>query len=121
DPRTRNPVEPVNSSSTPWNANVDLTLDKVVGFGKVNARFYANILNLFNTKSIINVYETTGTSNDDGWLKSALAGQYVATPYYSDFYKAINLDNRWGYFLATGDDIFGSPREFRLGLMLEFF
>ena len=121
DPRTRNPVEPVNSSSTPWNANVDLTLDKVVGLGKVNARFYANILNLFNTKSIINVYETTGTSNDDGWLKSALAGQYVATPYYSDFYKAINLDNRWGYFLATGDDIFGSPREFRLGLMLEFF
>lgn len=120
DPRTRNPVEPVNSSTTPWNFNVDLTADKLVNMGAFDARFYVNVLNLFNTRNIINVFETTGAADDDGWLKSSLAAQYLSIPYYEDFYRAVNLDNGWGYRFASGNNIYGAPREMRFGVALEF-
>jgi outer membrane receptor protein involved in Fe transport len=120
DPRGRNPVEPINSSTTPWNFNVDLTLDKLVKLSSFNLKFYANVLNLFNTRHIINLYETTGTDDDDGWLKSPLAAQYIAIPNYLAFYEAINLQNRWGYFLATGNDLWGAPRQIRFGLTVEY-
>lgn len=121
DPRGRNPVEPINSSTTPWNFNIDLNIDKMFYFNRFNVKLYANVLNLLNTRNIINVYETTGTDDDDGWLKSPLAAQYVATPGYEEFYRAINLQNRWGYLWAAGRDLWSSPREIRLGVTLEFF
>ncbi|MFQ5629101.1 MAG: TonB-dependent receptor domain-containing protein [bacterium] len=121
DPRGRNPVEPVNSSTTPWNFNIDLNVDKMLYFSKFNVRLYANVLNLFNTQNIINVYETTGTDDDDGWLKNPLATQYVNTPGYLPFYEAINLQNRWHYTRAAGVDLWGTPRQVRFGLTLEFF
>jgi hypothetical protein len=121
DPRGRNPVEPINSSTTPWNFNIDVNLDKQFYVNQIGVRVYANVLNLLNTRNIINVYETTGTADDDGWLKSPLAAQYVIVPGYSDFYRAINLDNRWGYFLASGNDLYAAPREIRFGIALEFF
>jgi len=120
DPRGRNPVEPINSSTTPWNFNVDLTLDKLVKLSSFNLKFYANVLNLFDTRHIINLYETTGTDDDDGWLKSPLATQYIQIPNYLDFYRAINLENRWGYFLATGNDLWSSPRQIRFGVTVEY-
>jgi hypothetical protein len=120
DPRGRNPVEPINSSTTPWNFNVDLTLDKLVKLSSFNLKFYANVLNLFDTRHIINLYETTGTDDDDGWLKSPLAAQYIQIPNYREFYDAINLQNRWGYFLATGNDLWGQPRQIRFGVTVEY-
>jgi len=120
DPRTRNPVEPINSSTTPWNFNVDLTLDKVFKLSSFDLKLYANVLNAFNARSIINLYETTGTANDDGWLKSPLAAQYIELANYRDFYQAINLDNRWGYYTATGNDVYGAPRQIRFGVSIEY-
>ncbi|MCA9968461.1 MAG: hypothetical protein KC423_29655, partial [Anaerolineales bacterium] len=81
----------------------------------------ANVLNLLNTKNIINVYETTGTADDDGWLKSPLASQYVAIDGYEAFYRAINLQNGWGWQTATGTNLWSGPRQIRFGLSLEFF
>lgn len=121
DPRYSNPIEPINSSTTPWNFNLDLNLDKQFYFSKFNVRLYANMLNALNARNIINVYATTGTANDDGWLKTPLATQYLAIPYYENFYRAINLDNRWAYGNATGNDLYAAPREIRVGLALEFF
>jgi len=120
DVRGRNPEEPLNSSSTPWNFNVDLNLNKVLYFNRFNVNFYVNVLNLFNTKNVINVYPMTGTAEDDGWLRSPLAAPFYQIPNYVDFYRAINLENRWGYILATGTDIYGPPRQIRFGVKVEF-
>ncbi len=121
DPRSRNPVEPLNSSTTPWNFNVDLNLEKLIYMSSFNLKVYANVLNAFNTRNIINLYPTTGTDDDDGWLKNPLAGQYVAIPNYEAFYRAINLDNGWGYQNATGgNDLWATPRQIRVGLMIEY-
>lgn len=120
DPRGRNPVEPINTSVTPWNFNIDLNVDKMLYFSNLNVRLYANVLNLLNTRNIINVYESTGTDDDDGWLKSSLATQYVALENYENFYRAINLDNRWSYIRASGVDLWSNPRVLRFGISLEF-
>jgi len=41
---------------------------------------------------------------------------FVEIPHYADFYRAINLQNRWAYASVTGNDLYGSPRQIRMGL-----
>ncbi|HEY5614640.1 MAG TPA: carboxypeptidase regulatory-like domain-containing protein [Bacteroidota bacterium] len=119
DPRTRNPVEPINASSTPWVFNIDLNASKVFYFEGFTAELYVNVLNLFDSKHVNNVFPSTGTPTDDGWLRSAFARSFIEIPNYEAFYSAINIDNRWAYIGATGNDIYGTPRQVRLGLKLE--
>ncbi|MEK6650503.1 MAG: hypothetical protein AABY75_05970, partial [Bacteroidota bacterium] len=128
DARTRTPLEPINSSTTPWVFNMDMTLGKVFYLGIVDIELYARVLNVFNTKSIINLYPTTGTPQDDGWLTSPLAAGYLVIPQYEAFYRAVNLANRFAYMniggggglgQQGGTDIYGSPREIRIGMKVE--
>ncbi len=119
DPRASFPTEPLNSSTTPWVYNIDLNFSKKLNLGLLDAEFYVNIINLLNTKDILNVYPTTGTAQDDGWLGSPLAAPFHQMENYTDFYKAINSQNRWAYMVATGNDLFGTPRQVRFGLRLE--
>jgi hypothetical protein len=120
DPRSSFPVEPINASKTPWVFNLDLNVTKTFFFGGLSAELYVNVLNLLDAKNVINVYPTTGTAQDDGWLGSPAAVQYAANPAYVAFYKAINSDNRWAYMQATGNDLYGSPRQIRIGTRLVF-
>jgi outer membrane receptor protein involved in Fe transport len=119
DRRVANPVEPVNSSTTPWVFNVDLNASKVFYLNDVTFELYVNVLNLLNTKQVINVYTNTGTPTDDGWLRSPLSFTYQQIPRYTEFYQAINLDNRYSFRRATGYDVYETPREIRAGLRLE--
>ncbi|MBI3110295.1 MAG: TonB-dependent receptor [Ignavibacteriales bacterium] len=113
------PAEPINSSSTPWVFNVDLSLNKVFFFDDFTGELYVNVFNLFDTKHVVNVFRNTGTPTDDGWLRSHFAAPYREIPNYDEFYRAININNRWAYVSATGRDIYGAPREVRVGLKLE--
>ena len=119
DPRTRNPVEPVNSSTTPWVFNVDLNASKVFYLSDMTFELYVNVLNLFNMMQVTNVFPNTGTPTDDGWLRSPLSVSSQEIPRYTEFYQTINIDNRYYYKRATGNDLYGSPREIRVGLKLE--
>ncbi|MBI3004230.1 MAG: TonB-dependent receptor [Ignavibacteriales bacterium] len=122
DPRFSHPVEPINSSTTPWFFNVDLNVSKTFWLGDVTAELYVNILNTLNTKQVLYVYPGTGTAYDDGWLTTPLASGYKDISNYQAFYKAINLDNQWAWDNAgrgpTGS-MFGTPRQIRFGVRLE--
>jgi len=120
DERGRHPEEALNSSYTPWNFNIDINVNKVFYLGRFNVDLYVHVLNMFNTKNIINVFPMTGTGEDDGWLRCPLAAAFDAIPYYTNFYTDINQNNRWSYELATGMDIYGRPRQIRVGMRLEF-
>jgi hypothetical protein len=125
DPRSSFPVEAVNSSSTPWIFNVDVQASKVFYFENFTAELYVNVLNLFNSKQVQNVYPTTGTAEDDGWLTNPSASQFLRDPLYVQFYRAINLDNRWAYMNSgsrsqQGNDIYGTPRQIRIGVKAGF-
>jgi outer membrane receptor protein involved in Fe transport len=120
DARNRYPVEPPNASTTPWVFNIDLNWNKVFFFGDFNFELYVNVLNVLNTKQVLNLYPQTGTPFDDGWLKSPLAVAYRAIPNYEAFYRAINLQNRWGIMQSFVGDVYGAPRQIRVGARLEF-
>lgn len=118
-------VGSLNGSRLPWTYGVDLKLDKdfEVKWGKeneegerktANINVYAQILNVFNFKNIINVYPTTGNPDDDGYLtfdryQPFINGQ-VDPQSFRDLYT-IKLQNPFYYSL---------PRRFRLGVMFNF-
>jgi len=119
DARTSNPVEPVSASVTPWVFDMAMNFNKVFYIGDFNLEVYVNVLNLLNIKEVVNVFPTTGTAQDDGWLKSPFATSYKTIPNYESFYRAVNLQNRWA-LIPWGGDTYGSPREIRVGLKLEY-
>jgi len=120
DARDRIPTEPLNSSSTPWVFQVDLRLDKSFALmEQLDATVYFSVINLLDTKNIQNVFLRTGTTNDDGYLRTQ---NYPAE--YQALYKAINIDYYEQYqnapFLGTVPFFYGPPRQVRLGIRLDY-
>lgn len=123
DARFSNPLEPVNISTTPWNFNIDLRIDKSLQLGPLNTNLYVYIQNLLNTKNVINVYRRSGNADDDGYLTNpTLSGSVIASngPRYVELYRAINLGLGQHYRWVTGNDLWGSPRQIRFGIKLEY-
>jgi len=125
DARNRNPVEAINTSYTPWNWSIDLRLDKTVDFGPLAANFYIYVQNVTDKRNVLNVYEKTGNAWDDGFKADTQTSSSVAAANggnkYWALYDAINLSgngqnmtNVWGY------QPFGTPRQIRAGVRLEF-
>ena len=114
----------INGSSKPWAFRSNLRIDKNIplewgkdeGEGKKTAKLniYLQVLNLFNTKNIINVYNYTGAANDDGYLTSTQAAATLARANnavaYTDMYM-IRMNAPGNYSL---------PRQVRVGLLFEF-
>ena len=128
DPRTRRPLEPINSSTTPATFTLDMRLDKTIRFGNINTNWYIYVQNLLNRKNILNVYGRTGSAEDDGYLTDPLLSQAtldVEGPQYEELYRAVNLAHRqhfWqtqGVSVAGADDLFGQPRQIRFGVRVD--
>ncbi len=128
DARSRQPIEALNASTTPWTFQVDLRLDKTVRlFDALDANFFVYVINLFDKKNIQNVFLRTGTTDDDGYLSNPTLGQPLINTYgprFADLYKAINVDYYEAYqnaaFLNTVPYFFGPPRQVRFGVRLEY-
>jgi hypothetical protein len=117
-------VGQINGSSKPWNFRSNLRIDKNIPLeiGKddgdskrrANLNIYLQVLNLFNTRNIINVYNYTGSASDDGYLTSTQAAATLAQANsavaYSDMY-GIRMN-------APGN--FSLPRQIRIGALFEF-
>lgn len=120
DPRSRKPMEAINTSTTPWTFQTDLRVDKGFTLFGVNAQAYAYIQNLFNRQNVTNVYGRTGNAKDDGFLTSPELSQKIVEANggleYQQLYEAINVANRQNYWFAEGGDIYDEPRQLRFGL-----
>jgi len=112
----------VNGSRLPWQIRADLRVDKNVdlswGTGDnkkvANLNVYLQVLNVLNTKNVLNVYRYTGNADDDGYLYAA-ASQNLITAQNSeqsfrDLYT-IKVNNPSNYSI---------PRRIRIGVMLDF-
>jgi outer membrane receptor for ferrienterochelin and colicin len=124
DSRSNTPVEPINSSTTPWNFNIDLRIDKTVSILNFDVNIYVYVQNILDTKNVINVYYATGNAYNDGFLQSAIAQKLIASATYTqrfaDLYEAIDLANRQANFNRNGFDLFGTPRQLRAGFLINF-
>jgi len=130
DARDRQPIEPLNASSTPWNYQVDLRIDKTINiYDRLSANIYINVINVFDTKNIQNVFLRTGSATDDGYLTTPGVGleRALADPTFAALYRAINLDyyEQWqlattGAAYTTQPYLYGSSRQIQLGVRLEY-
>ena len=123
DPRYRSLASELNSEKTPWNYTLDLRIDKAVRVGKFSTNFYVYVLNLLNTKNVINVYDRTGEATDDGFITDPAVAATIAKnglTRYAEMYRAINLEHRQHYWRSQGGDLYGMPRQIRFGVRLEY-
>lgn len=116
---TRIPKEQVNSSTTPWNFQIDFRLDKSFTIGPVDLNAYIWVINVLNSKNPTGVYLQTGSPYDDGYFATAQGQQFIQTygQQYVDWYK-MYLANGYGFENNSPGfrDLFGVPRQVRLGL-----
>jgi hypothetical protein len=131
DARFRQPLEPLNSSTTPATFQVDMRLDKTFDIADLfNLNIYFYVINLFDTENIQNVFMRTGSASDDGYLGDPnQGGQQIATfgEDYARVYRALNLDYHQDWYNATTGaayttqpTIYGPPRQIRFGIRLEY-
>ncbi|RKY94645.1 MAG: hypothetical protein DRQ01_01850 [Ignavibacteriae bacterium] len=131
DSRFRQPIEPLNASTTPGTFQVDLRLDKTFSlFDELNANVYIWVINLFDITNIESVFLRTGTADDDGFLSEFDLGGQLAEqngPDYVALYNALNIDYYQAYQNAGGITqgfgsalIYGPPRQIRFGVRLEY-
>lgn len=124
DARFRSPIEALNSSTTPFNYQLDLRIDKTFSImDKLSANVYLFVINVLDTKNIKNVFLRTGSATDDGYLTDPTLGGSLHPDQRADYeamYKAINIDYAQGYQGATGNYIYGPPRQVRFGIRLEY-
>ena len=124
DPRSRKPLESINRSTTPWTFETNLRIDKGFSLFGLNAKVYSRIINLFNRKNVLNVYNRTGSDKDDGFLTNPELSQQIVEAsggqQYVQLYEAINLLNRQAYWSNEGGDIYDAPRQIRFGLQFNF-
>lgn len=112
-----------SGSRLPWQFRLDLRVDKDFYFStkkgtegnkQVYMNVYLQVLNLLDTKNIINVYPYTGNADDDGYLSAPewqreISSQQDATS-FRELYS-LYIDNPSNY---------STPRQIRLGIMLNF-
>jgi hypothetical protein len=123
DPRNRVPLEPINSSTTPWTNQVDLRLSKGFDLGPATARGYVYVQNLFDRRNANNVYFRTGSATSDGFLSTpSLSQDAIANrgQGFVQYYQQVNLDNRRHYREGFGQDLFGEPRRITLGVSVTY-
>jgi len=128
DTRSRRALEPINNSTTPWYHRIDLRVDKSFNItDKLKATLYMRVYNLFNIKNVINVYQVTGSAEDDGLLTGLIdpvrTASFIASYGGQDYvkmYKAINLTNGQAYWNYLGRQLWDHPRQIFFGLKLNF-
>jgi len=123
DARSREPQEPVGSSTTPWQRYANLKVDYNLSLGGVGVTLFAYVDNLFDTKNVINVYSRSGNAYDDGFLTDpALSTEIVAAngQNYVDLYRNVNLENRQHYMRDFGLDVFSTPQIVKMGVSVNF-
>ncbi|MFB3080316.1 MAG: carboxypeptidase-like regulatory domain-containing protein [Nitrosomonadaceae bacterium] len=125
DPRNREALEDIGASTTPWVSQLDLRIDKSISLGPIDANFYFYIQNLIDAENVVNVFQRTGSADDDGFLNNAgLSSEIVASggAPYVELYRIANLQNRQHQWAFNGfnRELFTRPREVRFGVSFEY-
>ena len=106
----------INGSNMPWIYQCDIRIDKTFVLnlkkdeetGKPTKRAYLNIyldvMNLFNFKNVIYVYEYTGNADDDGYLTATEYQQQINSQVdvssYTNYYR-MRVANPYNYTMPT--------------------
>jgi outer membrane receptor protein involved in Fe transport len=104
------PDAPLNSGRSPWTFRVDLKANKTFALSRFDVDFYVWVLNLFDRRNPLAVYEASGDAFSTGWLATPTGQSSYANPEDQALYrlKERNPNN------------FDVPRLVRFGLRTSF-
>jgi outer membrane receptor protein involved in Fe transport len=102
-----------NSDRKPQQASVDLLADKTFGFGAFGLTIFLKVYNLFDTLNERIVYNDTGRST---YTMQATLAPALATNRIAMTVPGVHSADE--YFVHPG--YYGSPRQLRFGMTLEF-
>jgi len=131
DTRSRMALEPIGASNTPWTFRADLRLDKRIKLGFADVTIFARATNLFNTRNVLNVYQASGSGEDDGFITNRIYSSDFIALYggdvnnngvddYVELYDAINIQNDESYRTQIGGRLISAPRQIFVGLTFNF-
>jgi len=106
------PVGMVNSQNTPWTYRLDLKAEKTFAVARLNLDVYVWVINVFDRKNVIQVYEGSGLADNTGWLATP-EGQSFANQYGADGVAKYDIKQR-------NPMNYDTPRQLRLGLRMNF-
>ncbi len=108
----------INGARLPWSTTFDARINKVFNLSKEkrnqSLEVYFQILNLFNTKNVVNVYPFTGSPDDDGYLASSSAQSQISQQTSAQAF--VDQYNR----RVQSPFNFSLPRRVRLGISYNF-
>ncbi|MFM8978309.1 MAG: hypothetical protein ACKOJE_09690, partial [Bacteroidota bacterium] len=114
----------INGSRLPWQFRMNFRVDKDFSFAmgrkadgkpkETSINVFLQVVNLFDNRNVIGVYQFTGDPEDDGYLTSNLGAQQLAS--------VINRQSFFDLYRASMADPgnFSLPRRTRLGVRLNF-
>mgnify|MGYP003313335087 FL=1 len=121
--------------------NLDLKLDKRFAFGNYGLTVFARVNNLLDRRNALNVYQATGSADDDGFYGNEVYSQAFIDQYgeddggtsgggdhvagdgitdYEEMYRAINIDNDESFRTNVGGRLISAPRQVFLGFSVDF-
>jgi len=112
----------VNGSIKPWRTTINMKIDKsfTIKMGKgddpkmADLNVYLDVSNLLNAENILNVYETTGNTDDDAYLTSSTGSSSIGYAYDANSYM-----NYYQMYLSN-PTFYTLPRKIRLGVLFSF-
>lgn len=113
------PAGSVNSRRGPWVHRLDLKANKEISLGGATLDLYLWVINAFDRKNPIHVYEVSGLPDETGWL-STPSGQEYANG-LSDPHDTSLLTGEQKYLFRQSDPAnFDTPRQIRFGVRYAF-
>jgi outer membrane receptor protein involved in Fe transport len=110
----------INGSRKPWNLTLNLRVDK--NFQLSNAlgmNVYVRVSNVLDRRNTIAVYPATGSPNDDGFLRSVLGQQEVATISSSTVQELDAYLDSYSWRILN-PNFFSLPRRIFAGAIINF-
>jgi len=131
DTRSRQALEPIGSSMTPWIFDADLRLDKRIKLGFADLTVFMRVTNLFDARNVLNVYQASGSGEDDGYISSEVYSSDFIELFggdldgndvddYVELYNAVNIVNDEAYRTEIGGRLISAPRQIFVGLTVNF-
>lgn len=112
-------VGSINGARKPWNFTVNLRVDKNFNIGEnLGLNIYCRVSNLLDRRNVINVYEGTGSPDDDGYLSSAQGiGQLTNIDSSLRDVNAYLASYQWR---LLNPNFFSLPRRIYMGAIFDF-
>jgi outer membrane receptor protein involved in Fe transport len=107
---------PMNARYGPWTQTVDIKATKSFDLRGYDAAVYVWVLNALDAKNAVQVYTSSGSPNDTGYLHTD-EGQAIA----ENIHTLYGLDGRSVYGQALqNENLFSNPRLIRFGVRVSF-